>query len=193
MRDFTTIVSGLPRSGTSMAMQMIVAGGIPPLTDGLRAADDDNPRGYFEFERVKSLRTDKAWLDEARGKVVKVIHMLVTELPDDRPYRVVFLDRRLEEVVKSQSTMLARSGRAGGGLAPDRLMAVYAQQLAQVKAWLAARPNFAVLEVAHAALLAHPAEQAAAIAGFLRDENGQALDEAAMAAAVDPSLHRNRA
>jgi hypothetical protein len=193
MRDFTTVVSGLPRSGTSMAMQMIVAGGIPALADGLRAADDDNPRGYFEFERVKSLRTDKAWLDEARGKVVKVIHMLLTELPDDRPYRVVFLDRRLEEVVKSQSTMLARSGRAGGGLAPDRLMAVYAQQLVQVKAWLAARPNFAVLEVAHAALLADPAGQAAAIAGFLRDGAGPALDEAAMAAAVDPSLHRNKA
>lgn len=176
-----------------MAMQMIVAGGIPALADGLRAADDDNPRGYFEFERVKSLRTDKAWLGEARGKVVKVIHMLLTELPDDRPYRVVFLDRRLEEVVKSQSTMLARSGRAGGGLAPDRLMAVYAQQLVQVKAWLAARPNFAVLEVAHAALLADPAGQATAIAGFLRDGAGPALDEAAMAAAVDPSLHRNKA
>ena len=192
MRDFTTIVSGLPRSGTSMAMQMIVAGGIPALTDGLRAADADNPRGYLEFERVKSLRTDKAWLDDARGKVVKVIHMLVAELPDDRPYRVVFLDRRLEEVVRSQSTMLERSGRAGGGLASERLMAVYAQQLAQVKAWLAARPNFAVLEVAHAALLADPAREARAIAAFLADGADGALDEAAMAAAVDPSLHRNR-
>ena len=84
MRDFTTIVSGLPRSGTSMAMQMIVAGGIAPVTDNLRVADADNPRGYYEFERVKSLRTDKAWIDDARGKVVKVIHMLVPELPDDR-------------------------------------------------------------------------------------------------------------
>jgi len=189
MREFTTIVSGLPRSGTSMAMQMIVAGGIPPMTDGLRAADADNPRGYYEFERVKQLRTDKAWLDDARGTVVKVIHMLVTELPDDRPYRVVFLDRDLREVVKSQSTMLARNARAGGALAPERLMAVYETQLKQVQAWLAARPNFTVLLVRHADLIRDAAGQARAINEFL----GGGLDEAAMAAAVDPSLHRNRA
>jgi hypothetical protein len=189
MRDFVTVVSGLPRSGTSMAMQMVVAGGVPPVTDGLRAADADNPRGYFEFERVKQLRTDKAWLDEARGKVVKVIHMLVTELPDDRPYRVVFLDRDLREVVKSQSTMLARNAKAGGALAPERLMAVYDAQLKQVHAWLAARANFAVLSVKHADLIRDAAAQAREINLFL----GGGLDEAAMSAAVDPSLHRNRA
>jgi hypothetical protein len=189
MRDFTTIVSGLPRSGTSMAMQMIVAGGIQPMTDGLRAADADNPRGYFEFERVKQLKTDKAWLDDARSKVVKVIHMLVTELPDDRPYRVVFLDRDLREVVKSQSTMLARNAKTGGALAPERLMAVYETQLKQVHAWLAARPNFSVLAVKHADLIRDAASQAHAMNAFL----GGGLDEAAMTAAVDPSLHRNRA
>jgi len=189
MHEFTTVVSGLPRSGTSMAMQMIVAGGIPPMTDGLRAADADNPRGYFEFERVKQLKTDKAWLDDARGKVVKVIHMLVTELPDDRPYRVVFLDRDLREVVKSQSTMLARNAKAGGALAPERLMAVYEAQLKQVQAWLAARPNFTVLAVKHADLIRDPGAQARAMNAFL----GGSLDESAMAAAVDPSLHRNRA
>ena len=189
MPDFVTIVSGLHRSGTSMAMQMIVAGGIPPITDGLRAADADNPRGYFEFERVKQLKTDKAWLDEARGKVVKVIHMLVTELPDDRQYRVVFLDRDLREVVKSQSTMLARNAKAGGALAPERLMAVYETQLKQVHAWLAARPNFSMLSVRHADLIRDAAGQARAMNAFL----GGALDEPAMAAAVDPSLHRNRA
>jgi hypothetical protein len=189
MRDFVTIVSGLPRSGTSMAMQMIAAAGIPPLTDELRTADADNPRGYFEFERVKALRSDKAWLDDARGKVVKVIHMLVPELPDDRAYRVVFLDRDLREVVKSQSTMLGRSGKAGGGLPPERLMAVYEQQLKQVHAWLSARPNFSVLVVRHAELLRDAAAQASAMAEFL----GGSLDVGAMAAAVDPSLHRNRA
>jgi hypothetical protein len=193
MRDFTTVVSGLPRSGTSMAMQMIVAGGIAPLTDGLRTADADNPRGYFEFERVKALRTDKAWLDEARGKVVKVIHMLVPELPDDRPYRVVFLDRDVREVVKSQTTMLARSGKSGGGLPPDRLAAIYTQQLAQVHAWLAARPNFTVLAVRHAELIADPPAQAARIAEFLAQTGTPTLALDAMTAAVDPSLHRNRA
>ena len=124
-----TVVSGLPRSGTSLAMQMIHAGGIPALTDGQRTSDDSNPRGYFELERVKQLKQDKSWLDEAAGKVVKVIHLLLAELPDDRPYRVVFMQRDLREVVQSQATMLARSGRPGGQLAPERLIAVYEQQL----------------------------------------------------------------
>jgi hypothetical protein len=183
-----TVVSGLPRSGTSLAMQMIHAGGMPAVTDGRRTSDDDNPRGYFEFERVKQLRSDKAWLDDAAGKVVKVIHLLLTELPDDRPYRVVFMRRDLREVVKSQSTMLARSGRAGGGLAPERLMAVYEQQLGTVAAWLAARPNFALLDVPYAELVASPAAWVPRINAFL----GGTLDEAAMHAAVDPTLHRNR-
>jgi hypothetical protein len=187
-RDFVTVVSGLPRSGTSMVMQMLVAGGIPAMTDGLRTADDDNPRGYFEFERVKALRTDKAWLPDAVGKVVKVIHMLLPELPDDRAYRVLFLDRDVREVVKSQATMLARSGRPGGGLPPERLIAVYESQLQQVKAWLAARPNFAVLSVPHRGLIGDAAAQAKAMNAFL----GGGLDESAMAAAVDPTLHRNR-
>ncbi len=188
-RDFTTIVSGLPRSGTSMAMQMIVAGGIAAVTDELRLADADNPRGYYEFERVKHLRTDKSWIEDARGRVVKVIHMLVPELPDDRPYRVVFLARDLREVVKSQSTMLARGAKIGAALPPDRLMAVYGAQLTQVHAWLAARPNFKVLVVEHADLLRDSAPQARAMNEFL----GGGLDVAAMAAAVDPTLHRNRA
>ena len=182
------VVSGLPRSGTSLAMQMLHAGGIPAVTDGLRTQDDDNPRGYFEFERVKQLRTDKAWLDDAAGKAVKVIHLLLMELPDDRPYRVVFMQRDLREVVKSQSTMLARSGRAGGGLPPERLMAVYEQQLKTVDAWLAARPGFGVLRVPYAELVRDPGGWVPRIADFL----GQPLDRAAMHAAVDPALHRNR-
>ncbi len=188
MRRPVIVVSGLPRSGTSLAMQMIHAGGVEAVTDGRRASDEDNPLGYFEFERVKQLRTDKSWLDGAEGKVVKVIHLLLAELPDDRPYRVVFMQRDLGEVVRSQATMLARSGRAGGQLAPERLMAVYAQQLAAVDAWLAARPNFGVLRVPYAQMVADPAAHAAAVNAFL----GGSLDEARMRAAVDPSLHRNR-
>jgi hypothetical protein len=188
MRRPVIVVSGLPRSGTSLAMQMIHAGGVEAVTDGQRASDEDNPRGYFEFERVKQLRNDRAWLDGAEGKVVKVIHLLLTELPDDRPYRVVFMQRELGEVVRSQATMLARRGRAGGQLAPERLMAVYAQQLAAVDAWLAARPNFQVLKVPYAQMVADPATHAAAVNRFL----GGTLDETGMRAAVDPSLHRNR-
>ena len=187
-REPVYVVSGLPRSGTSLAMQMLAAGGIPAVTDGLRTSDDDNPRGYFEFERVKQLRTDKAWIDDAAGKAVKVIHLLLMELPDDRPYRVVFMQRDLREVVRSQSTMLARSGRAGGGLPPDRLMAVYDQQLKAVEAWLAARPGFTVLRVPYGELVRDPGGWVPRVAEFL----GRTLDRAAMHAAVDPSLHRNR-
>ncbi len=183
------VVSGLPRSGTSMVMQMIVAGGITPVTDGARTPDADNPRGYFEFERVKQLRTDKGWLDDASGKVVKVIHMLVPELPDDRSYRVVFLDRDLREVVKSQGTMLTRSAKTGGQLPPDRLLAIYQSQLATVHAWLASHPNFAVLHIRHADLIRSPASEAERINAFL----GGTLSTNAMAGAVDPSLYRNRA
>jgi hypothetical protein len=188
MPEPVIVVSGLPRSGTSLAMQMLHAGGVPAVTDGLRTRDDDNPRGYFEFERVKQLRTDKAWLDDASGKAVKVIHLLLMELPDDRPYRVVFMQRDLREVVKSQSTMLARSGRTGGGLPPERLMAVYEQQLKTVDAWLAARPGFGVLRVPYAELVRDPDAWVARVAAFV----GGPLDLAAMRAAVDPSLHRNR-
>lgn len=169
-------------------MQMLHAGGIAVVTDQLRAADDDNPRGYFEFERVKQLKTDKSWLDGAAGKAVKIIHMLLTELPDDRPYRVIFMRRDLRQVVHSQATMLGRNSKSGGQLPPDRLMAIYEQQLLAVNAWLAARPNFQVLAVQHAEMVANPASQAHAINLFL----GGQLNEAAMAAAVDPSLHRNR-
>lgn len=184
-----TVVSGLPRSGTSLAMQVIHAGGIPALTDGQRTSDDSNPRGYFELERVKQLRQDKSWLDDAAGKVVKVIHLLLAELPDDRPYRVVLMQRDLREVVQSQAAMLARTGRAGGQLPPERLIAVYEQQLKTVEQWLAARPNFGVLRVQYAQLVSAPAAVVPVMNAFL----GGMLDEARMRAAVDPGLYRNKA
>jgi len=183
------VVSGLPRSGTSLAMQMIHAGGVSAVTDGQRVNDDDNPRGYFEFERVKQLKTDKGWIDEAGGKVVKVIHMLLAELPDDRPYRVIFMERDVREVVKSQSTMLTRSGRTGAQLSPERLMAIYEQQLKVLEQWLASHPNFQVLRIPYAALVANPAAFVPQINAFL----GGRLNEQLMCAAVDPSLHRNKA
>ena len=183
------VVSGLPRSGTSMAMQMIHAGGVEALTDQERQADADNPRGYFEYERVKALRNDKTWLDEAQGKVVKIIHMLLLELPTDRPYKVVFMERELGEVLASQSKMLERLGRSGAALAPARLRAVYEAQLKQVHAHLAAHACFEVLRVPYADAVAQPAAQAARIQAFLG--GGLTLD--AMVAAVDPSLQRNGA
>ena len=189
MPEPVIVVSGLPRSGTSLAMQAIHAGGIEPVTDGQRVADPDNPRGYYEFERVKALRTDKAWLDDAAGKVVKVIHMLVPELPDDRPYRIVFMERELDEVLASQSTMLARSGCSGASLPPDRLKAIYEQQLRQVHDWIAARSNVQALRVGYRSFVTAPVIEVDRIADFI----GVPMDRAAMVRAVDPSLYRNKA
>ncbi len=171
-----------------MAMQMLTAGGLTAMTDAVRIADEDNPRGYFEFERVKQLKYDHAWLDEAQGKAVKIIHLLLMDLPLDRAYRVIFMRRDLHEVIRSQAAMLERSGRRGATLAPERLIAMFDGQLKRVTSWLALQPNFEVLFLDHARFISDSAAQAHAINIFL----GGALDEASMSKAVDPALHRNK-
>jgi hypothetical protein len=185
---FITVVSGVPRSGTSLVMQMLVAGGLPALTDDQRRPDADNPRGYFEFEAIKRLREDKSWLAQAEGRAVKVIHLLVPELPDNREYRVVFVRRDLREVVRSQAAMLARAGRVGGALPPERLIAVFEQQIANTLRWLAGQPACKTLEVPHAGLLADSIGWARQLNAFL----GGQLQVEAMAGAVEPALYRNR-
>ncbi len=184
-----TIVSGLPRSGTSVMMQMLVAGGLTPLSDGQRTADEDNPRGYLELEAVKRTRQDPSWLAGAGGKVVKVIHLLLRDLPADHQYQVVFMRRNVQEVVASQRTMLTRSGRQGANLPDEKLAAIFETQVRETEAWLARQPNFRLLTVEHRDAVCRPAEVARAVNEFL----GGGLDEAAMAAVVDPALYRQRA
>src|SRR6478736_4419274 len=128
-RDFVTVVSGLPRSGTSMMMQMLAAGGLPILTDNVRAPDESNPRGYLEYEAVKRLRTDHSWLQQARGHAVKIIHLLLRELPIDGrfQYRVLFVERPIAEIIESQQIMVGRAGKAGAD--PLVLSKVFLNQL----------------------------------------------------------------
>lgn len=186
--SFITIVSGLPRSGTSLMMQMLAAGGCPLLTDNLRTADESNPRGYFELEVVKKLRVDQGWLAEARGRAVKIIHALVRELPADGRfhYRVLLMKRPIEEVLASQAAMLARSGKTSAD--PAVLARVYQSQMDELERWLAAQQDFRFLPVEHQRLVESPTAVAAEINTFL----GGDLNAAAMAAAVDPSLYRER-
>lgn len=187
-RDFITIVSGLPRSGTSLMMQMLAAGGIAPLSDDLRAPDESNPRGYFEFEPVKQLRADHSWLNRARGKVVKIIHLLLRELPCDGSftYRVVLMKRPIEEVLASQSAMLQRQGKTS---ADSQVLAkVYLAQLAQIEEWLAAQPSFKVLKMEYHHLLANARDQVQSLNEFLG--GGLNLDQ--MEQAIDPALYRQR-
>ena len=185
--DFITIVSGLPRSGTSLMMQMLTAGGIPPVTDSTRAADESNPRGYFELEAVKRLRSDQSWLEQARGGAVKIIHLLLRELPIDGrfEYRVLFMLRPIEEVLASQRAMLVRQGKQP---ASASLAGVYQSQLAQAQEWMRARPCFSFLTLDYHRVVQHPEASAQAIAEFLQRD----LDVKAMAASVDPSLWRER-
>ena len=183
------VVSGLPRSGTSMAMKMLEAGGLTVVTDGLRTADEDNPRGYYEDERVKRLHKeqDKAWLREARGKVIKIISFLLKSLPPEHNYKVVFMHRNLREIVASQNKMLARLGK------PNDLPDEAAAQLlgAQVKdaTFFLKRPQFELLEMHYSETLAAARPQAERLAAFV----GGGLDVGKMAAVVDEQLYRNRA
>jgi hypothetical protein len=183
------VVSGLPRSGTSMTMKMLAAAGVPILTDHVRGADASNPEGYFEFEPVKSLAAggDTGWLASARGKAVKVVSPLLTHLPDSYDYQVVLMRRDLNEVIASQNAMLD-ARREPRGADDTTMRAHYEQHLEQVGRFLARRSCFSTLTVDYTDVLADPRQQAARIATFL----GGALDVARMAAAVDPALYRSR-
>ncbi len=184
------IVSGLPRSGTSMMMRMLEAGGLPPLTDAIRRADEDNPRGYYEFERVKNLPDgDTAWLeDAARGKAVKVISALLPYLPDTYTYKVLFMQRKIAEVLASQRRMLVRRGEDPDKIDDAEMAQLFEKHLQQVFAWMDAQPNVTYLVVDYNRVVEDPAPQAAAVNAFL----GRILDEAKMIAAVDPTLYRQR-
>lgn len=186
--EVITIVSGLPRSGTSMMMKMLQAGGLAVLTDGARAADSDNPRGYYEFERVKKLREgDVGWLAQAGGKVVKVISELLRWLPPEYAYRVIFMRRAMSEILASQKTMLMRRG-ADPGPTDEKMAALYAGHLQDVERWLEGQPHMDVLYVSHHDVLADPTTQCRRINTFL----GGSLDEWKMAGIVEPSLYRQR-
>jgi hypothetical protein len=186
--EFVTVVSGLPRSGTSLMMQMIDKGGIPALKDEIRVADQDNPKGYYEFEPVKKTKEDPSWLKRAPGMAVKMVYRLLYDLPPEYNYRVIFTRRKLEEVVASQNVMLERSGKEGGGLSDDKLLPVFRAEIDKSNRWLAKQPNFQVLYVNYNEMIADPAPQVARINEFL----GGGLDTKAMIAVVDPTLYRQR-
>jgi len=191
MEESLVIVTGLPRSGTSALMQMLAAGGASILSDGLREADEDNPRGYFEFEPVKHLLKDSSWLRAARGQAVKIVAPLLAWLPEGVACRVILSERDLDEVLDSQDRMLVRGNQRPAGTAERRrlLKEEYARTLDRVKARLKGRPGTALLVVAHSDVISDPMQTAERVSRFL----GGGLDAAKMAAAIDRTLHRNRA
>jgi len=184
------VVSGLPRSGTSMMMQMLEAGGIEIIADFERAADPDNPEGYYELERVKQIDggEETAWLSGIRGKAIKIVSHYLRYLPDTNNYRVIFVHRDLDEILASQAKMLDRRGE-DAGVEDARMKELYIDHLAKAARELASRSCFVTLDLRHRETIRDPEAAAARINGLL----GGSLDEQAMATVVDPDLYRNRA
>ena len=189
LTNTVVVVSGLPRSGTSMMMKMLEAGGLEVLTDGQRTADNDNPEGYYEFERVKQMPNgDVGWLPDAQGNVVKVISALLQHLPAAYEYRVLFMRRAYPEILASQKKMLQARGRPTDTVSDEEMTRLYQKHLQDVDAWLARQPNTQVLEVSYNAMVSDPASLVPQVNAFL----GGQLDTAAMLQAVIPTLYRNR-
>lgn len=184
------VVSGLPRSGTSMAMKMLQAAGFELVLDGVRTADDDNPKGYFELERVKDLaeETDKSWLKATRGKAIKIVSSLLTELPPDNSYKIIFMRRNLDEVLASQSKML-KNRNESSGTTDDELREMYKSHLDKISFMIRFRDHFEAIDIPYRQVIRDPLEQATRINEFL----GGCYDVEKMAAVVDNSLYRNRA
>lgn len=181
------VVSGLPRSGTSAMMQMLERGGIEILSDGLRAADADNPEGYREYERVKRLAHDPGCLDVAPGKAVKIISELLPHLPSNLEYRIIFMRRNMDEVLASQAIMLQRRNQPAGVDDP-RLRSLLIRHVNEMIDLLRGSSNARVLYVSYNRMMEQPGEVAAKVASFLE----RPLDVEMMVAAVKPALHRNR-
>ena len=183
------VVSGLPRSGTSMLMSMLDAGGIPPITDHIRTADEDNPKGYYEFERVKALdKGDTAWVSDAQGKSVKVISALLKYLPPEYQYKIIYVRRNMQEILASQRKMLVRRGEDPDKVDDAQMAALFEKHVSQVESWLREQPNIQVLYEHYSDILADPEKEARRIDDFLGDR----LQVERMAEAVDPDLYRNR-
>ncbi len=183
------VVSGLPRSGTSMMMKMLAEGGLPIITDQVRNADEDNPNGYYEFEPVKQLAEGQfEWLANANGKVVKIISALLEYLPREYHYKVIFMERSIPEILASQQKMLARRNEKSE-ISDAELQAQFEQHLAASKYWLARQPNLEVLYVEYNQLIASPGESSAKIAEFL----GLPLEVEKMRSVPNERLYRNRA
>ncbi len=187
-QEFITIVSGLPRSGTSLMMRMLNVGGIPALCDEHRTPDADNPNGYYEFESVKSIQNYGDWIDRAVGHSVKMVYNLLEHLPKDREYRVVFMRRQIDEIIQSQRAMLLRNG-IKTEIPDEEIKELFERVLRQFYSWLPSQTHLKLINVSYNELLSRPTSTIAQINRHL----GYCLDTEAMTQVIDHSLYRNRA
>ena len=187
MQDVITIVSGLPRSGTSMMMRMLEAGGMDLVVDNVRKADEDNPVGYFEFEQVKKIKEDISWLDGVRGRAVKMVSELLRHLPAHNRYKVIFMRRDMQEMLKSQRTMLERKG-VKDSINDEEMARFFQKHVADIEEWLRKQPHIDVLYINYNDAVKEPLKSARQVNAFLANT----LNADKMAAAVDGLLYRNR-
>lgn len=187
MGNEITIVSGLPRSGTSMMMRMLEAGGMDVFADHLREPDIDNPDGYYEYEKVKNIKEDYKWLDDLHGKAIKVVSMLLYALPTDKNYKIIFMIRNMEEILASQRAMLERKGKVSDFSAED-MKQVFTKHLEEIKRWLSKQRNMDILFINYNEVISIPHECVKKINEFLDDK----LNSMDMLRVVNKSLYRQR-
>lgn len=185
---FVAIVSGLPRSGTSMMMKMLESGGVPVMTDNLREADIDNLNGYYEFLPALKVKNDSSWLKDANHKAVKMVYQLLYDLPDGFEYRVLMMRRAIDEVLASQKKMLQRLGKPTDTIPDEKMAELFRAGLSKFETWVAQKPNFRIIDVDYNKMVADPLPQIDAINKLL----GGSLDTDAMVEVVSPELYRNR-
>lgn len=188
-RKAIIIVSGLPRSGTSMMMKMLGSAGLKVLTDDLRRPDENNPKGYYEYEKVKGLKNgDFDWLSDAEGKVIKVISALLEYLPNPYNYKIIFMQRNMDEILRSQQEMLIRSGLPHDKVSDDKMAELYSRHLKKVETWLEQQPNMDTLHISYNQTILNPVQNTERVNQFL----GGILDLGLMLQVVDQSLYRVR-
>jgi hypothetical protein len=171
-----------------MMMQALEAGGIPILTDNIRKSDEDNPKGYFEFEPVKKTKDDPSWVMQAVGKAVKMVYRLLYDLPHDYEYRVIFTNRNMAEIMASQRAMLERTGQQGANIGDEKLVQLFEKDLKKIDGWVREQENFSMTTIGYKDMVREPLPQCRRVNDFL----GNRLDVDKMASAVDASLYRNR-
>lgn len=182
------MVSGLPRCGTSMMMQMLEAGGMQVITDHIRQADEDNPHGYYEFEKVKKIKEDSSWLDGCHGKVFKMVSALLYYLPNSKKYKIVFMKRKMDEMLASQNTMLRRQGRNDAVVSDEEMAKKLDKHLLKVETWLAKQRNFKAIYINYNSVIENALENAKNVALFLN----LPMDIDKMVKVVESSLYRQK-
>ncbi|MGH8579182.1 MAG: sulfotransferase domain-containing protein [Gammaproteobacteria bacterium] len=187
-KDSIIVVSGLPRSGTSMMMKMLVEGRIEAVSDNIRTADEDNPKGYFELGKVKRLDKDHSWVGECKGKVVKIISMLLTPLPSQYNYKIIFMRRKMDEILASQRQMLIRRGKPTNTISDDKMAEMFNKHLKDIESLIASSRHMDCLYVSYNEVLENPLENIEKINAFL----GGNLNPRGMLEVVDKTLHRQK-